>query len=131
LTVVTDSEARMDRVLASLHAGIRDLRVISDQRTPLRPGDGPALPSLPDTPLAGGIDSLPDDIIRQVQDQQERRWIREHVPALGGLTPVEAAGDPSRREQLERLLATFPDPSVLSPGAITMRPDRLRELLGL
>ena len=43
---------------------------------------------------------------------QERRWLKEQIPALGGLTPVEAAADPSRVEQLERLLASFPDESV-------------------
>jgi hypothetical protein len=44
---------------------------------------------------------------------------------------VEAAADPTRVEQLQRLLATFSDPTDLPPGTVTMRPDRLRELLGL
>jgi hypothetical protein len=57
--------------------------------------------------------------------------LAEPVPALAGLTPTEAAADPTRVEQLQRLLATFPDPAALPPGAITMRPDRLRELLAL
>ncbi|MAT05490.1 MAG: hypothetical protein CL424_10660, partial [Acidimicrobiaceae bacterium] len=32
-------------------------------------------------------------------------WLDEEVPALGGVTPREAAADPTRRDQLERLLA--------------------------
>jgi hypothetical protein len=52
------------------------------------------------------------------------------VPALGGLTPRQAAADPTRRELLERLLASF-DAMTTPAGAFTMRPDRLRALLGL
>jgi hypothetical protein len=39
--------------------------------------------------------------------QAQTRWLDESVPALGGLTPREAAADPTRREQLERLLDEF------------------------
>lgn len=35
------------------------------------------------------------------------RWLDHSIPALGGLTPRQAAADPTRREQLERLLAEF------------------------
>ena len=59
----------------------------------------------------------------------ERRWLRESVPALGGRTPIEAGADPTRREELERLLASFPEPT--DRPAMTLRPSRLRALLGL
>ena len=59
----------------------------------------------------------------------EQRWLREHVPALGGATPVEAAADPTRHEGLERLLASFPEPT--DGPFMTLRPSRLRALLGL
>lgn len=39
--------------------------------------------------------------------QMQAAWLDEHVPALDGLTPREAAADPTRREQLERLLSEF------------------------
>ena len=39
--------------------------------------------------------------------QAHTKWLDEHVPALDGLTPRQAAADPTRREQLERLLAEF------------------------
>ncbi len=60
----------------------------------------------------------------------EQRWCGESIPALGGLTPRQAAEDPTRREQLERLLASF-DAIETPPGAFTMRTDHLRALLGL
>lgn len=39
--------------------------------------------------------------------QAQAGWLDEHIPALGGLTPREAAADPTRRELLERLLDEF------------------------
>ncbi|MET0145217.1 MAG: SEC-C domain-containing protein [Ilumatobacteraceae bacterium] len=59
----------------------------------------------------------------------ERRWLDESIPALGGRTPREAAGDPIGREELTRLLASFPVPGPDEVGA--MDPDRLRAELGL
>ncbi len=46
---------------------------------------------------------LNEEIARQAQ----QRWLDDNVPALGGLTPRQAAADPTRREQLERLLSEF------------------------
>jgi hypothetical protein len=59
----------------------------------------------------------------------ERRWLDESIPALGGRTPREAAGDPIGREELNRLLASFPLPGPDDVGV--MDPDRLRAALGL
>ena len=126
LTVTTHSEARMDRVLDSLRADVPDIRVVRDTRRPLDPGEVPPQSKSAPQPWVP-IDA---EIIEQLQDSMERRWMRDHIPALGGLTPVEAARDPSRVEQLERLLASFPPPP---PGAefAIMRPERIRSLLGL
>ena len=43
----------------------------------------------------------------EMSRQMQTRWLDESVPAIGGLTPRKAAADPTRREQLERLLAEF------------------------
>jgi hypothetical protein len=59
----------------------------------------------------------------------EQRWLDESIPALGGRTPREAAGDPIGREELTRLLASFPVPGPDEIGA--MDPNRLRTALGL
>ena len=70
------------------------------------------------------------DAITQIQDQMEHRWCDGRVPALGGLTPRQAAANPTRREQLDRLLDSF-DAMPAPSGAFTMRTDRLRAQLGL
>jgi hypothetical protein len=123
LTVATTSEPRLERVLAALRTELPGATVISDERRPLRPGEMPE-------PLTGP-DREPDaGVVVQIQEQMERCWLDEPVPALDDLTPRQAAADPTRREQLLRLLATYPDPG---PGthAILLRPGRLRALLGL
>ena len=66
----------------------------------------------------------------QLADRHERQWCEEHVPALGGRTPRQAAADPTRRDELARLIATFPEIDPAS-GMVGLRPTRLRELLGL
>jgi hypothetical protein len=43
----------------------------------------------------------------ELSRQAQARWVDDTIPALGGLTPRQAAADPTRREQLERLLAEF------------------------
>ncbi len=46
-------------------------------------------------------------ITSEMSRQAQARWLDENIPALGGLTPRQAAADPTRREQIERLLAEF------------------------
>lgn len=137
LTISTNSHERADRILDRLHEAVA-VTVLSDTRTPVdlsagipggdgRPAGLPDLRSVADTDL----DTMElDDLNQQIADQFERRWCDEAVPALGGLTPRQAAADPTRREQVIRLIASFenqPTPA----GAITMRPHRLRALLDL
>ena len=130
LTVSTHSEPRVERVLARLRAAIPHVEIVSDERVPLRPGELPQFRvPLPGAPGAEPAD--PDDpaVRDEITDLMEQRWLRESVPALGGATPLEAATDPTRREELERLLASFPEPT--DGPFLTLRPSRLRALLGL
>lgn len=55
----------------------------------------------------------------------ETRWLDESIPALNGLTPRQAADDPTRRGDLIKLLDSFP---ATERG---MNADRLRAALGL
>lgn len=121
LTVRTLSAPRLDAVLADLAIELPEGRVLSDERRPVEPGEG----ETPPEPLA-----LDPAELTAIQDRLERRWCDEHVPALDGLTPREAAADPTRRADVARLIDGFPeiDPAT---GAFGMRPWRLRELLGL
>ncbi|MFC9841644.1 hypothetical protein ACFVKB_49145 [Rhodococcus sp. NPDC127530] len=36
--------------------------------------------------------------------RNEQRWLDEAIPALGGHTPRECAADPTRRDELIRLI---------------------------
>ena len=62
-----------------------------------------------------------DDYIRS----RETKWLDESIPALDGVTPREAADDPTRRGDLITLLNGFP---AVEGG---MSADRLRAALGL
>lgn len=56
-----------------------------------------------DTDEATSMEVLGREIARQTQTA----WLDEQIPALDGLTPREAAADPTRREQVVRLLDEF------------------------
>jgi hypothetical protein len=84
------------------------------------------LTNVPGDDVLGDLDP---EAMEQIQQQMEDRWMNEPVPALAGLTPREAAGDPTRREQLERLLASFEQMGPTPPGMFTFRVDRLRREL--
>ncbi len=123
LAINTSSQPRMDRVLAVIAAALPDSRVTADTRRPFRSDD------LPPEPPGAGLSPDPA-VVEALMDQMEQRWMREKVPALGGITPREAAADPTRRQELERLLASFPSPEP-GGGWFGLRPDRLRRHLGL
>ena len=51
------------------------------------------------------------ELLAQMSDYiagYERTWLEEPIPALGGMTPRAAAGDPTRRGDLIALLDSFP-----------------------
>jgi hypothetical protein len=58
----------------------------------------------------------------------EDEWLDEQIPALQGLTPHQAAADPTRREDLIALLNSF-DGFGREDGTFDV--DRLRRELGL
>ncbi|MFT3854426.1 MAG: DUF2384 domain-containing protein [Ilumatobacteraceae bacterium] len=69
------------------------------------------------------------DMLAECVADYERHWLDEPIPALGGRTPRDAAGDPIGREELGRLLASMPVPDDDQVGA--MNPERFRVVLGL
>jgi hypothetical protein len=71
--------------------------------------------------MARAVESL----IRHKEDA----WLDESPPALGGLTPRQAASDPTRREDLESLLVEFE--GLDDSGMIGFDVSRLRDRLGL
>jgi hypothetical protein len=111
--------------------------VISDERQPITDARNAARllrerPSAGNEPGGGLI--APEDLTPEIQEalgehmrRYEEQWIDMAIPALHGLTPREAAEDPTRREDLVRLLASFGD----DDSPMTMSPRRLRAALGL
>ena len=149
LIVETHSEARLDRVLATLVGAGWDIDIVEESRSPLDVGEMPRPPrglsgigavpaelaraSAPFLGVGAGREEGSDidaETVAQIQDAMEQRWLDESVPALGAVTPRQAADDPTRRDDLVRLIDGFPAPE---PGSavFSFRPDRLRKLLGL
>jgi hypothetical protein len=134
--VHTNSEARLERVLAVLRGVEPEIALVQQTRRPAR--DAAEMTQLaarfPDTGSAARPQPLdPTDphvaaALRQFSLDYEHRWLDEPIPALAGRTPRQAAADPTRRGDLTRLLDSFPtDPA--NPGL--MDPRRLRAELGL
>ncbi|MBS1846835.1 MAG: SEC-C domain-containing protein [Actinobacteria bacterium] len=146
IIVETNSEARADRVVDTLTKRLRSARVVADERTPIDTAamirSARAARVAGGAGVGGGTVALPkppdlDDpemlaTLETIRDRYERQWCDEPVPALGGVTPRAAAADPTRRESLERLLRSFEhSPGAEGPIGPMMRPERIRELLGL
>lgn len=126
--VETNSEERMDRVLATLEQLDPAMRVVDDAREPI---DDPRemAAQMPAT-AKGAVD--PDDphvaaLLDAMILDYEAKWLDESIPALDGHTPRQAADDPTRRPDLIRLLDSFP----ADAGRHGMNADRLRAALGL
>jgi tetratricopeptide (TPR) repeat protein len=85
-------------------------------------------------PPAGEVSALdPADpeltaVLEELIRDYEQKWLDEPIPALAGHTPRQAAADPTRRDDLIRLIDHFPSHHD-NPG--TMNPDRLRTALNL
>lgn len=134
--VHTNSEARLDRVLAVLRGVEPAIALVEQTRRPAR--DAREMQQLAARfPTAGSsgfgkqLDPTDPDVaaaLTQLARDFEHRWLDEPVPALAGYTPRQAAADPTRRDDLTRLLDTFSTDS-RNPGL--MDPDRLRAELGL
>lgn len=127
LVVETLSEERMDAVLSALPV----MDIVEDRRIPISsPRDLEALRD-PDAPPPEPLEMTPEieAFAREHMRKMEDRWLDENIPALSGLTPREAAVDPTRREDLVALLNSFDD--VPDAGLGTFDTDRLRRKLGL
>lgn len=126
--VETNSERRMDRVLDALRELAPGLQVLTQTRRPAEdlqeamsraPGGAPAQTLASSDPQIVAA-------LEQLTRAHETAWLDEPIPALAGVTPREAAADPTRRPDLIRLLNSF---GAAGPGA--MDADRLRAELGL
>ena len=126
LTISTNSEPRPEALAAG--AVQPSIALVSQKRSPLRTANDAArlaetVPARASEPIE--LDHLPDikEAVAQHMRQYEQQWLDLPIPALKNLTPRQAADDPTRRDDLLQLLATFPD----TDDPLTMSPNRLRD----
>ena len=134
LTVSTTSGRRMDDVLATIRRLDPLVDLIADERHPM-PTTREAERYLAARPTTGSPFVKPDAESPEIQQamadyiaKYEQEWLDLPIPALAGVTPREAADDPTRRDDLRRLLDSF-DTGEDSP--VMMSAGRLRVALGL
>lgn len=131
LHLEANSEARMERILAKVHELQPELTLITETRRPA----SDLMEAMSRAPLSGSGSAadLDDPAVKAALEEfiraQEVTWLDEPIPALGGVTPREAAADPTRRPDLLRLLDGYD--AATSSGAVSMDPARLRKALGL
>ncbi len=125
LIIETMSEERLDAILATL----TQVTVLHETRDPVTvPGILEAPPSGPSV-VPEPLDPEAYEMLTEIMRQKEEAWLDENIPALDGLTPRQAAADPTRRHDLIALLDTF---SQIDDGtAMGFDADRLRHILGL
>ena len=126
LTVEANSDRRADEARALVTRLVPDARPLGHDRY-----DTDELRELATRQAPQNSDGGPDEATRaavmaEVVAQFERRWLDEAIPALGGMTPRNAAADPVQRVALDRLLRSF---ETDDPAAMDAR--RLRRTLGL
>jgi hypothetical protein len=132
LVVEALSEARFDALVAEVLRALPDADRVDEQRVPGLEGLGGPVETLPADVLAGVDGDAAREALAAFMAEAEERWLDEPVPALGGATPREAADDPTRRGDLERLLDDLAASSADLPvGAATFDAARLRRRLGL
>ena len=124
LVVMTNSRERFTRTLERLADDVSDL-VLESRDAPYVPetDTAPRTPATPDPAVAAAL--------AEYVATKETEWLDHPVPALSGLTPREAAGDPSRREDLVALLNEFDRHGPAPLGTLTFNVDRLRRELGV
>ncbi|MGA8369171.1 MAG: hypothetical protein WB765_03490 [Acidimicrobiales bacterium] len=132
LAIETNSEGRVERLLATITAAVPDAEVVVEERTdPRRSVAEQARSGAPD---AEPREDLPPAEVAAALDQfirkQEAAWVDESIPALGGLTPRQALDDPTLREDLLALLREMGGRTAVG-GAGGFDADRIRSLLGL
>ena len=126
LRVEAMSVSRMDATLALILKTLPGSEVLEVTREQPRARGSALTGAVVDEPLPP-MSKGEEAVVANYIGDYERQWLDMDIPALGGLTPRQAAGDPTRRGDLIRLLASFgetDDPTQMSPA-------RLRRLLGL
>lgn len=135
--VTANAEPRFERLLATVLRAAPGAEVVDEERSTA----AEALADLDEARSYGLVDDDDDGIDQDDPDLQaaleeyirdyEERWLDMELPALAGLTPRQAADDPTRRGDLEALLEEFEDHDLVGPPGGGMDAARLRAMLDL
>lgn len=126
------TEERFESLLSLIVDSLPDVKVVSEERTDARAAlRRPRLTEEyeEDTPV-----ELPPEVDEQLSRfirAQEIAWLDESIPALKGLTPRQAAADPTRREDLLLLLREFERTHLPEGTSRGFDAGRLRQLLDI
>lgn len=103
LRIEANSEARFEGLQERIAALVPDAQPLGIRRTGFQEAIARASAGAASAP---GPKPPPgtEELIAEYLADQDRRWLDLEIPALGGRTPREAAGDPTRREDLLLLL---------------------------
>jgi hypothetical protein len=133
LVVDANSVARFERACTLVASILPDARLLDEERNPaarlLARHRAEVAAGLRSAPAEDADDPSPemaaalDEYLRDM----EARWLDQPLPALGGLTPRQAAVDPDRSDDLRLLLHEFPEPGAGPNNGFDV--GRLRELL--
>jgi hypothetical protein len=130
LTLETNSTRRADTLKERVEAGLGDLvrhrlREHSDVEALLKsrpPAEGRA-----EVPQSPEVQAL----VRDIKEKHMDQWLDEHIPALDGLTPREAAAKPETRAKLDLLMRDIEHKEARLPEGERYDVSRLRQALGL
>ena len=100
-----------------------------ERATPIALDELPLDDRLPGPPPEPFSDEVRDQIAAMILEQN-RRWLDESVPALGGLTPRAACATKEGRRQVARLIRSMP-PAQIPGGTIPAPREELLRELGL
>jgi hypothetical protein len=113
LTVSVNSEQRARKIRGLLAKRLGDTAVFARQQVEsieaLLDKEEGHEPSRRELAQNEALQALPEvrEMMRAQSERHWAAWLEEKVPALGNLTPREAAKTPAGRERLEALLAEF------------------------
>lgn len=76
----------------------------------------------------------PPEVLEEFEEHALRQWVDESIPALGGMTPREAAETPEGREELFNLIDYMTEMTEARshvPGAFSPDYRKVKKMLGL
>lgn len=129
LVIETNSVERLRGLQKVVLAADPAARLVDESTRPVADVQAEHADALPE--LGGEQPELTPEVMAQVAEQFEQRWLADSIPALGGLTPREAAASPEMRPELEALLDDFAWTQQRNPSPFDMDLDRVRRELGL